>query len=269
MTDHSRCIVACAGLFFAFAYAPIGVAQDGAVGSQGVPQGPGRDRGPVLRPVEERKNVTPIPPPPPGSEPPSPDPRKLEGIWLLDGEAPNLQSGPPPQLTPKAAAERAERRRPLGGECRPSSGGILNIGWDLFPAEVIQTPDKIVILNEEGRGRWQIFLNRALPNKQPTPSYSGYSVGHWDDDTLVVETVGISGQLGMAPLTKNSRVTHRLRKLDGGKRLEMKTITEDPEILVTPYQTTKSSIWHPELQLLEFQCEENREGAREGVLSEG
>lgn len=279
MTDGFRCIAACAVLIFAFLCAPIGVAQDDAAKSQGGPQSPSGDAssfapGLVIKPVGERKNVTPIPPPPPGSPAPSPDPRNLEGVWLLGSDI--SMQGAPPKLTPGAAAEQRRRLElsakgtPLAGlsaRCRPSAGQILNLGLDLFPAEIIQTPDKIVILNEEGRGRWQIFLNRALP-KQPTPSYSGHSVGHWDGDTLVVETVGIIDQWGMTPLTRNSRITHRIRKLNGGASLEMKTTVEDSGLFTSPYQSTTESIWHPELQLLEFQCEENLEGAREGVLFE-
>lgn len=280
MTDDFKCVAACAVLLFSFGYAPIGAAQDDAASSPDGPQSPSGDAsffapGLVIKPVEERKNVTPIPPPPPGSPPPSPDPRNLEGVWLAEGDV-TTDMGEPPKLTPAAVAEQrrmqafAAKGTPLGGlsaKCRPTAGAF-NLGYDLFPAEIIQTPEKIVILNEEGRSRWQIYLNRALP-KNPPSQYFGYSVGRWEGDTLVVQTLGVVEQWGMmSPIGKSTRLTHHIRKLDGGARLELKTTTEDPEFYAAPYRSTKHSAWHPELHLLEFQCEENREGALEGVVFE-
>lgn len=215
----------------------------------------------------------PLPPPPADAEPPSPDPRNFEGIWLANsnprdvGGAPGF--GPPPPYTPEAASKQqhaAEMRikgTPLtdsAANCRPMTS--LRLGFDIYPAEIIQTAQKVVILNEEGRGRWEISLNRDHP-KNVQPSYFGDSVGHWEGDTLVVDTIGLNGEIGL--LSTKARVTSRFRKINGGRQLELTLIIEDPVNYTTPFKQTVTSTWHPELSLLEYQCEENREGALEGL----
>jgi len=141
----------------------------------------------------------------------------------------------------------------------------IGVGADLFPAEIVQTPDEIVVLQEEGRGRWQIYLNRGHP-RSLQPNFWGDSVGHWEGNTLVVDTIGFNGAADNT--TTTTHVISRLRKLNGGHNLELQTTIEDPQTYLEPAVRTTTSIWHPELQVLEFQCEENPKGAMEGLTQE-
>ena len=60
------------------------------------------------------------------------------------------------------------------------------------PRKIIQLEDLIVIIWEANYGLRQIFLDgRSLPDNDPLPWWYGYSIGHWDGDTLVVETAGL------------------------------------------------------------------------------
>src|SRR5581483_3039677 len=60
--------------------------------------------------------------------------------------------------------------------------------------KIVQTPDLIMILYEYGTTFRQIFTDgRALP-KDPNPAWMGYSAGHWEGDTLVVESNGFNGK---------------------------------------------------------------------------
>ena len=62
------------------------------------------------------------------------------------------------------------------------------------PYKIVQTPDLILFLYESRTIYRQIFMDgRALPT-DPNPTWQGYSVGHWDGDTLVVETAGFNGK---------------------------------------------------------------------------
>jgi hypothetical protein len=64
-----------------------------------------------------------------------------------------------------------------------------------------------------------------------------------------------------------ARIVSRLRKSADGSKLEMASTTYDAEAYTQPVEATKAvSAWHPELTLLEFQCEENSEGAREAMV---
>ena len=228
-----------------------------------------------MRLSDHPKLLAPLPPPPAGSEAPSPDPRNLQGVYIVEagpGGAGNPFGGPPPPYTPKGQQikqhqmDMMAKGTPLGGtsaRCRPMEA--IGIGADLFPAEIVQSKDKVVVLIEEGRGRWVIRLDRDHP-KQLTPSYWGDSVGHWDGNTLVVDTIGFNGKHDFQ--STKSHVVSRLRKLGDGHTIELQTTTEDPEFYTRPVVQKKVGTWHPELSLLEFQCEENLEGAREGLIVE-
>jgi hypothetical protein len=221
--------------------------------------------------IAHPKELAPLPPPPPGSAPPIADARNLSGIWL----ALPLKFGPggPPfgqiKYTPKAlkAAEyraklTAEGRPPASdaARCRPMND--VGIGADLFPAEIIQTPTEVVVLQEEGRGRWEIYLDRGHP-RHLRPSFWGDSVGHWEGDTLVIDTTGFNGE--EEDTTTSTHLVSRLRKLDGGSKLELQVTATDPQQYLQPFTRTMHANWHPELKLLEFQCEENMTGAMEGL----
>lgn len=217
-----------------------------------------------------------LPPLPPDAPPPSADPRDFEGTWLADdnpigvGGPPGF--GPVPPYTPEAAkqqkkvAEMIAKGTPpaeAAAKCRPTT--LFRIGFDIYPAEIVQSQDKIVILGEEGRTRWQIFMNRDHP-KKVQPTFSGDSVGRWEGNTLVVDTVGLNGQIGV--LSPNAHVTSKIRKINGGKQLELTISIDDPVNYTKPYRQTVTASWRPDVSMLEYQCEENMEGAREGLLFE-
>ncbi len=229
----------------------------------------------------------PLPPPPAGAAPPRADPRDIEGVWLAAslqqlslGSLANLAArdpfpGPqgvdPSKLTKKALAHRdyaQEMNRkgtPLASDaarCRPMND--IGLGGDTFPLEVIEGPKEIVLLQEEGRTRWVIHMDRGHP-AHPKPSYWGDSVGHWEGDTLVVDTVGYNGEA--QDTTATTHAVSRLRKLDGGQKLELTVTVDDPQTYLEPVSRTSVSTWHPELQVLEFQCEENPTGAMEGLTT--
>jgi hypothetical protein len=217
-----------------------------------------------------------LPPLPAGAPPPSAEPRDFEGIWLADGN-PIAVGGPPgfgpePPYTPAAArqqqkvVEMIKQGTPpaeTAAACRPST--LFRIGFDIYPAEIIQAPDKVVILGEEGRTRWQIFMNRRHP-KDVQPTFFGDSVGHWEGDTLVVDTIGLNGKIGV--LSPQAHVTSKIRKINAGRKLELTIIIEDAVNYTKPYQQTITSSWRPDLEMLEYQCEENLVGAKEGVTFE-
>ncbi len=74
--------------------------------------------------------------------------------------------------------------------CDPT--GVPRIDSTQKPIEVVETSDEVYIFYEEEHSWRQVYMDgRALP-KEPDSSYLGYSVGKWEGDTLVVETVGLN-----------------------------------------------------------------------------
>jgi hypothetical protein len=139
-----------------------------------------------------------------------------------------------------------------------------------IPKKVVQTPSLIIVLAEDLSYR-QIFLDgRALP-EDPSPSFMGYSVGRWEGDTLVVESIGFKDVTWLDfaghPHSEALRLTERYRRLDFG-RLEIQETFQDPEIYSRPLTVTVRATLVPDTDLLEYVCSEN-EKDRQGRLLVG
>jgi len=112
--------------------------------------------------------------------------------------------------------------------------------WPSFSLQkIIQTPDSLTILDEYMGQYRQIFLDgRPLPT-DPEPTFKGYSVGKWEGDTLVVETIGykenwLDGQ--GRPLTEQARTIERIRRVNYGN-LEVEMTIDDPKAYTKPWKT--------------------------------
>jgi hypothetical protein len=141
-----------------------------------------------------------------------------------------------------------------------------------LPVKIVQTPQLLVILSEDLTYR-QIFLDgRSLP-VNPDPSFMGYSVGHWEDDTLVVETIGFKERtwldLSGLPHTEALHIIERIRRTTFGY-LEIEETITDPAVFTRPVTVRLGAQYVADTELLEFICAEN-EKSREhivGVASE-
>jgi hypothetical protein len=133
-----------------------------------------------------------------------------------------------------------------------------------LPNKIVQTPKLMMVLSEDLTYR-QIFLDgRKLP-EVTAPSFMGYSVGHWDGDTLVVDTIGYKDTtlLDFAgnPHTENLRLTERYRRLDFG-HMEIQETFSDPGVYSRPLTATVRATLVPDTELLEYVCAENEKDRR-------
>jgi hypothetical protein len=124
-------------------------------------------------------------------------------------------------------------------------------------------PTEVVILYETSNVFRQIFTDgRPLP-KDPQPTWLGYSVGRWEKDTLVVETVGfndrswLDGDKGR-PHSDAMRVTERFRRPDVG-HLEIQVTIDDPKAYSKTWTVKQSLHLLPDTELLENICENERD----------
>jgi hypothetical protein len=125
--------------------------------------------------------------------------------------------------------------------------------------KVTQTPHVITILNEDLSYR-QIFLDgRELP-RDPTPSFMGYSVGRWEGDTLVVDSVGFNDRtwldFGGHPHTEALRTTERFQRRNVGT-IALQVTLEDKGAYSRPWTVPVSVTLAPDTDLLEYACNEN------------
>jgi hypothetical protein len=126
--------------------------------------------------------------------------------------------------------------------------------------KVVQTPGLLVILYEYQNMFRQIFLDgRPLP-KDPNPSWMGYSVGHWEGETLVVESNGFNGKAWLSgrgnPTTDALHVIERMRRRDFG-HIDIQITIDDPKAYTKPWTAELHPQLIPDTELLEFVCNEN------------
>jgi hypothetical protein len=165
-------------------------------------------------------------------------------------------------LTPWAAALYKERidtngKDHPGVSCLPS--GIpekLSIPDGL---KVVQTPDLVVFLYESRTIYRQVFLDgRPLP-KDPQPTWMGYSVGRWEGDTLVVDTIGQNGKTWLdmrgLPGTEQLHVIEKYSRPSIG-RVDIEVTIDDPKAYTKPWTVKLAWRLVPDTDLIESICEE-------------
>jgi hypothetical protein len=179
---------------------------------------------------------------------------------------------PPPPLKPKylaewqaqqqAAREADARGEPLfGGYAKCLPDGMPTMMMAMFPMEVLQTPGQITIIEEAYNQVRRIYLNeKQLPVDDAEPGFWGHSVGHWEGDTLVVNTVGIKEDVRFrgAPHSPNMQIDERIRMLTKDVFEDQVTVT-DPEYLTAAWKFTWKYVRKPGYKILEYVCEANRE----------
>jgi hypothetical protein len=127
-----------------------------------------------------------------------------------------------------------------------------------YPLEIIQTPTKVFTYHEFGNFVRQIFLNRPT-HGDPDPSWLGHSIGHYEGDTLVVDTIGFNGKawLDVSGL-RGSELMHtveRLRRV--GTELEWTVTIDDKTMFTQPWKVQAYYRLLPNFDINEYVCLEN------------
>jgi hypothetical protein len=108
----------------------------------------------------------------------------------------------------------------------------------------LNTPNKIVMVFTEinTAGIRRIYLNRKHP-LHLLPTWNGDSIGHWEGDTLVVDTIGFNDKSwlmsAMEPHTEEAHLTERIRQVANGQMIEIKSVVEDRHALTSAYTYTR------------------------------
>jgi hypothetical protein len=195
----------------------------------------------------------------------------LSGVWLVrnGGALFYITSDlKPEEIRPWAAALYKQRednfRKDTDGiACHPP-GPKAGIAVGNFPMKIVQTPNLVVILYEYQTLFRQIFTDaRELP-QDPNPTWMGYSVGHWEGDTLVVTTTGYNDRttldLAGHPHTEALRVTERYHRRDAG-HIDLQVTFEDPKSYTRPWTVPVQFDLVADGDLIEYICENERDSA--------
>ncbi|HLK46727.1 MAG TPA: hypothetical protein VKT49_01255 [Bryobacteraceae bacterium] len=195
----------------------------------------------------------------------------LSGVWQAESQEFffDLASGLKPEDVMMVPGAKALQQRRVAREhgddplarCLPHGVPRINTNG-LFPFKIVQTPAVVVILYEQLNLFRQVFLDGRKLVPDPNPAWLGYSTGHWDGDTLVIETSGFNDKTWLdttmgRPASEALHVIERVRRPNFGT-LEVRATIDDPKTYEKPWT---SKIQKMNLQLdtdiLEFICNEN------------
>lgn len=193
------------------------------------------------------------------------------GVWNNETgfllQKPAGQPENPAPLTPQYAAIRKERAdaqaagKPIGDATANCSWpGMPRLGVAPYPSEILFSPGRVTFLYEY-MGLWRtIWTDGRGHPADLEPSYNGHSIGHWEGDTLVVDTVGLRAD---RPIDQsgtmhsgNLRMVERIRLVEPD-RLQIQYTFTDPQALTRPWTTTWYFSRHRDWQLYDFDCNEN------------
>jgi len=161
------------------------------------------------------------------------------------------------------AAELVAKRRVQQGldpnvHCMPR--GAPRIWTDDYYKRVFNVPGRLIILTERNMQYRQIFLDGRPLLSDPNPTWNGYSVGHWEGDTLVVQTNGYRGDLWLDamgnPMTESARTIERIRRPNFGS-LEVEITIDDPKAYTAPWTVKITQPLVLDSELIDYYCLEN------------
>ena len=193
------------------------------------------------------------------------------GIWFVQAGASGGGAAP---LIPKLKGEYLQRyqawraevaandgvvRRTRSNCSPPGMPRIMRLGQ--YPYEFLFTPGRVTINQEAWMQTRTIWTDGRAHKEDPDPTFMGDSIGHWEGDTLVVDTIGISDQLDLdtgMPHSAQFRLTERIHlSPDDPDVLVNEMRMEDPEALEEPFEVTVRYRRDRHGSLIEFQCAEN------------
>jgi hypothetical protein len=193
----------------------------------------------------------------------------LSGVWnrISPKYRINIAADLKPEEVQPWAKELVHRRtedlgkESMNAQCLPlgpqyatdadsTGGGMMKIA---------ETPGLILILNPDLTYR-QIYMDGRPLETSPNPSWMGYSVGRWEQDTLVVESFGFNDRSWLDssghPHTEALRMTERYRRRDFG-HLDLDVTLQDPAVYARPWTVAVRAELAADTELLEYVCNEN------------
>jgi hypothetical protein len=209
--------------------------------------------------------------------------RNISGAWVPMGAGRGAAAADPkiapPPATPMvlkpAYAKMFEARRAADAEATkrgdaPATPAVLCLPYGMprmmtvasYPIEILLTPGQITVVTEAFSEVRRVFLDQPqLPLDEVPPGFYGHSVGRWDGDTLVIDTVGIKESVpgyNLMPHSDQMRITERIRLVTPDVLHDQITI-DDPVALEKPFTYTLAFRRLPNYKMVEFVCENNRE----------
>jgi len=166
-------------------------------------------------------------------------------------------------MTPEAEAifERRRQGKELSPTERCLPAGVPRATLLSEVHKIVQAPGLIIVMHElDGGMSRQIYTDgRPLPT-DPNPSWLGFSVGRWDGDTLVVESIGFNDKTWLDgrghPHSEAMRLTEKYRRRDVG-HLDVEITVDDSKSYDKPFTIKVTHLLQADTDILEYVCNEN------------
>jgi hypothetical protein len=184
----------------------------------------------------------------------------FSGVWLI-GSAPFPEKPDAYPWAQKLFEERAESdfREHPHTDCLPGDAPIPWGGGSPFIMKIVHKPELMVVLLEDYPGYRQIFLDGRTHPDDPNPSWVGHSIGRWDSDVLVVDTIGYNdrGWMRGYPRTEYLHIVERYTRNEYGTMV-VEAMIEDPKVFKKSWKLILPMDLAPQEDLLEYVCENNK-----------
>jgi len=203
----------------------------------------------------------------PHATPAGPTPRAadgkpdLSGVWYAQRPVDPGKPEPLPWVEALLRERAANNSKDApGAHCL--TRGVTAAGA-LFPYKLVQTPTLLIMLFEDDiPSHRQVFLDGRGHPKDPNPSWMGHSIGRWESDVLVIDTVGFNDRSWLDPQghphTEKMRVTERIRRPELG-HLEIEFTIDDPGAYKKPWTIKRIADLDPGDEIGEYVCENNKD----------
>jgi hypothetical protein len=143
-------------------------------------------------------------------------------------------------------------------KCSPP--GMPYIYLQLFPMQIVQTSKEVIEFFEYDHIVRYIYTDGRKHPAGLKPSYNGHSIGHWEGDTLVVDTIGLNGKTWLDrlghPQSTEMHIVERIRRVDD-QMLQVDFTFNDDKSYLKPWTAQIRFQLHPDWDILEHICEDN------------
>jgi hypothetical protein len=196
---------------------------------------------------------------------------ELSGVWFIPEYHRTLLPKEDPPFQPWAEA-LLKKRDVENNNADPDTGpdpiercfppGVPRIMLQPFPWEIVQAKDRVLMIFEYQALTRQIFMDGRGHPKDLDLTYMGHSIGKYEGDTLVVDTIGLNDKTWLDPMglphSDALHVVERLHRLDHDT-LQVDYTIDDPKAYTKPWTAQRIFKLHPEWQIKEYVCAENNE----------
>lgn len=182
------------------------------------------------------------------------------GVWVVQrGGGPPRDNAPlKADIAARLKAQGPVRADSLGSAtCTPTEGPFERTGQFFYSNSSI-----FIMADDDYLSVRRIYMD-GRDHGDPDPTYFGHSIGHWEGDTLVVDTVGFLPEVWVAMRVPGNGATHAIERfrLTGADELEHSVTLVNPEVFTSPYTTTEHLKRRRDIEVQEAFCSQNNRDA--------